>query len=99
MSTREQTKDRVTTVVALTMGVPTGEIQGDTKLFATGEELAGLGVGHSGPPGDSLDRVELVMALEEEFEIEIPDDDMTTKLETVDGIVEYLATSHNVVTA
>ena len=38
---------------------------------------------------DSLDTVELVMAFEEEFDIEIPDED-AEKLETVSDAIEYL---------
>lgn len=38
---------------------------------------------------DSLDQVELVIALEEEFGGEIPEED-TKKLETVDDIVNYI---------
>jgi len=38
---------------------------------------------------DSLDTVELVMALEEEFDIEIPDED-AEKLITVGTAVEYI---------
>jgi len=38
---------------------------------------------------DSLDTVELVMAFEEEFDIEIPDED-AEKLETVNDAIEYL---------
>ncbi len=38
---------------------------------------------------DSLDTVELVMAFEEEFSIEIPDDD-AEKLTTVGRAVDYL---------
>ncbi len=38
---------------------------------------------------DSLDVVELVMAIEEEFGIEIPDED-TEKLRTVKDAVEYI---------
>jgi acyl carrier protein len=39
---------------------------------------------------DSLDTVELVMAFEEEFDIEIPDED-AEKLTTVKSAMEYLA--------
>lgn len=38
---------------------------------------------------DSLDIVELVMAMEEEFDIEIPDED-AEKLRTVNDVVGYL---------
>ncbi|GCD09526.1 acyl carrier protein [Clostridium tagluense] len=38
---------------------------------------------------DSLDIVELIMALEEEYEIEIPDEDVE-KIATVGDVVEYI---------
>ena len=38
---------------------------------------------------DSLDTVELVMAFEEEFDIEIPDED-AEKIRTVKDVVSYL---------
>ena len=38
---------------------------------------------------DSLDIVELIMALEEEFDIEIPDSD-AEKVVTVEDVVEYI---------
>lgn len=40
---------------------------------------------------DSLDTVELVMCLEEEFEITIPDED-ADKMRTVGSAVEYIGT-------
>ena len=40
---------------------------------------------------DSLDIVELVMAMEEEFDIEIPDED-AEKLRTVQDVMSYLET-------
>jgi acyl carrier protein len=40
---------------------------------------------------DSLDLFELVMALEEEYSIEIPSDDLAD-LQTVGDVVEYLKT-------
>ncbi|MFH1097262.1 MAG: acyl carrier protein [Candidatus Desantisbacteria bacterium] len=39
---------------------------------------------------DSLDTVELVMALEEEFGIEIPDED-AEKIKTVNDVVNYVS--------
>ncbi len=38
---------------------------------------------------DSLDTVELVMALEEEFNLEIPDED-AEKIATVQDVVDYI---------
>ena len=38
---------------------------------------------------DSLDIVELIMALEEEFDIEIPDED-AEKIQTVGDVVDYI---------
>jgi acyl carrier protein len=38
---------------------------------------------------DSLDTVELVMALEEEFGIEIPDED-AEKIQTVGDVIKYI---------
>ncbi|MDQ5911257.1 MAG: acyl carrier protein [Pseudomonadota bacterium] len=40
---------------------------------------------------DSLDTVELVMALEEEFELEIPDED-AEKITTVQQAIDYIGT-------
>lgn len=44
---------------------------------------------------DSLDAVELVMALEEEFDIEIPDED-AEKIQTVNQVVKYISQKINV---
>lgn len=38
---------------------------------------------------DSLDTVELIMAFEEEFDIEIPDED-AQKIKTVKDVMEYI---------
>lgn len=43
---------------------------------------------------DSLDIVELVMAMEEEYDIEIPDED-AEKLKTVGDVVNYLKDKSN----
>lgn len=43
---------------------------------------------------DSLDIVELVMALEEEFDIEIPDND-AEKVVTVQDVVDYIKDNIN----
>ena len=38
---------------------------------------------------DSLDVVELLMAIEDEFDVEIPDDEIE-KLKTIGDVVEYI---------
>ncbi|MCL6472880.1 MAG: acyl carrier protein [Firmicutes bacterium] len=38
---------------------------------------------------DSLDIVELIMAMEEEFDIEIPDEDAAS-ISTVEDVIEYI---------
>lgn len=43
---------------------------------------------------DSLDSIELVMALEEKFSIEIPDED-SEKINTVEDVVKYIAAKTN----
>ncbi len=68
--------DRVKKIVAEQLGVKEEEIQ-DTASFV---EVLGA---------DSLDTVELVMALEEEFETEIPDEDAEA-ITTVQLAVDYI---------
>ncbi len=43
---------------------------------------------------DSLDLAEMMMALEEEFDIEIPDDD-AEKIKTVNDVVKYIKEKTN----
>ena len=43
---------------------------------------------------DSLDTVELVMALEEEFDVEIPDED-AEKIATVQNAIDYIKSHTN----
>lgn len=45
---------------------------------------------------DSLDAVELVMAIEEAFDIEIPDE-ASEKFNTVGDVLKYLETAHGFV--
>ncbi|MFQ3322451.1 MAG: acyl carrier protein [Pseudomonadales bacterium] len=68
--------DRVKKIVAEQLGVKEEDIQ-DTASFV--EDLG----------ADSLDTVELVMALEEEFETEIPDEDAEA-ITTVQLAVDYI---------
>jgi acyl carrier protein len=73
MSTIEE---RVKKIVAEQLGVKEEEITPDASFV---DDLG----------ADSLDTVELVMALEEEFETEIPDED-AEKIETIKDAVNYI---------
>lgn len=67
---------RVKKIIAEQLGVPEGDVTNE-KAF-----VADLGA-------DSLDTVELVMALEEEFECEIPDEE-AEKITTVQQAIDYV---------
>ena len=67
---------RVKKIIAEQLGVPEADVANE-KAF-----VADLGA-------DSLDTVELVMAFEEEFGIEIPDED-AEKITRVKEAVEYI---------
>jgi acyl carrier protein len=73
MSTVEQ---QVKAIVAEQLGVKAEQVVNDASFV---DDLG----------ADSLDTVELVMALEEEFEIEIPDED-AEKITRVREAVEYI---------
>ena len=72
----EAVSDRVKAIIAEQLGVKLEEVT-DTASFI--EDLG----------ADSLDTVELVMALEEEFGIEIPDED-AEKIATVRDAINYI---------
>jgi acyl carrier protein len=67
---------RVNSIVTDQLGVDKSSLSPEANL------LDDLGA-------DSLDVVELVMALEEEFSIEVPDDDVEN-IRTVGDIVQYI---------
>lgn len=69
-------EQRVKKVVAEQLGVSEAEIKNESSF-----------VGDLG--ADSLDTVELVMALEEEFECEIPDEE-AEKITTVQNAIDYV---------
>jgi len=74
----EAVADRVRSIIAEQLGVKLEEVT-DAASFI--EDLG----------ADSLDTVELVMALEEEFGIEIPDED-AEKMTTVGDAIKYIDT-------
>ncbi|MFV1978723.1 MAG: acyl carrier protein [Myxococcota bacterium] len=59
------------------------------QLGVTKEELAPRASFIDDLGADSLDIVELVMAMEEEFDIEIPDDD-AEKIQTIEDVITYV---------
>ena len=78
MSTVEQ---QVKAIVAEQLGVKAEQVVNDASFV---DDLG----------ADSLDTVELVMALEEEFEIEIPDED-AEKITTVHQAIDYINERRN----
>ena len=75
----DETKDlveKVKQIIAEQLGVDEGEV---TPSASFADDLG----------ADSLDQVELVMALEEAFGVEIPDED-AEKLRTVQDALDYI---------
>jgi acyl carrier protein len=72
----ENVDQRVKKIVAEQLGVNESEIKNESRFV---DDLG----------ADSLDTVELVMALEEEFEIEIPDEE-AEKITTVQQAIDYI---------
>ena len=75
----ENIEQRVKKIVAEQLGVSEADIKNESSFV---DDLG----------ADSLDTVELVMALEEEFECEIPDDE-AEKITTVQQAIDYV-TAH-----
>jgi acyl carrier protein len=72
----ENIEQRVKKIVAEQLGVNEADIKNESSFV---DDLG----------ADSLDTVELVMALEEEFECEIPDED-AEKITTVQQAIDYV---------
>lgn len=70
-------EEKVKQIVAEQLGVEEDQVIGDAAFM---DDLG----------ADSLDTVELVMALEEEFDIEISDED-AEKIATVQDAINYIA--------
>ena len=69
-------QERLIEIIAKQLGVDEDNVTPDASFM---EDLG----------ADSLDTVELVMALEEEFDLEIPDSD-AEKIQTVQDALNYL---------
>jgi acyl carrier protein len=77
----ENLEKRVKKIVAEQLGVNEAEVKVESAFV---DDLG----------ADSLDTVELVMALEEEFECEIPDEE-AEKITTVQQAIDYIKTHLN----
>jgi acyl carrier protein len=69
-------EDRVKDIIVDQLGVSAEQVTPEAKFV---EDLG----------ADSLDTVELVMAFEEEFDIEVPDDE-AEKLQSVGDVITYI---------
>jgi acyl carrier protein len=81
MSEEKSIKDRVQAIVVEQLGVKPEQITPEAKFI---EDLG----------ADSLDTVELVMGLEEEFGNEIPDEE-AEKLMTVGDVITFIEESQS----
>jgi acyl carrier protein len=68
--------EKVKQIIAEQLGVDEGEVTPSASFV---DDLG----------ADSLDQVELVMALEENFDVEIPDED-AEKIRTVQDAIDYI---------
>lgn len=75
-TTSLEIEQTVKKIIAEQLGVDPDKLDNDNKFV---EDLG----------ADSLDTVELVMALEEEFEQEIPDED-AEKITTIQNAIDYI---------
>jgi acyl carrier protein len=76
MPSKEETVERVHKIIADNLGVSLEEVRPDAAFI---DDLG----------ADSLDIVELVMAIEKAFDIEIPDEDAEA-ISTVQDAVDYI---------
>lgn len=76
MASAEEIEGRIKSIIVEQLGVSAEEVTPDASFI---EDLG----------ADSLDIVELIMALEEEYDIEIPDED-AEKIQTVKDVTAYV---------
>lgn len=79
--TMSEIEDKVRKIIAEQLGVKESQVVKDASFI---EDLG----------ADSLDTVELVMTLEEEFECEIPDEE-AEKIKTVGQVTDYIKSHTN----
>ena len=81
MATVAEIEEKVIQIVCEQLSVDKGELSRETSFV---NDLN----------ADSLDTVELVMALEEEFDIEIPDEE-AEKIASVENAIDYIKNHTN----
>ncbi len=74
-------EEKVKEIIVDQLGVDSKQVEGTASFI---DDLG----------ADSLDTVELVMALEEEFDVEIPDED-AEKIATVQNAIDYIKNHTN----
>lgn len=78
MASSGEIAERIKGIIVEQLGVSLEEVNPEASFI---EDLG----------ADSLDIVELIMALEEEYDIEIPDED-AEKIQTVQDVITYVET-------
>jgi acyl carrier protein len=76
MAAEKTVEQQVKEIIVEQLGVNADQVTSDAKFI---EDLG----------ADSLDTVELVMALEEKFQLDVPDEE-AEKLQTVGEVIKYI---------
>lgn len=76
MASSDEIAERIKSIIVEQLGVSLEEVTPDASFI---EDLG----------ADSLDIVELIMALEEEYDMEIPDED-AEKIQSVQDVINYV---------
>ena len=76
MANAEEIAEKVKTIIVDQLGVSADDVKPESNFI---DDLG----------ADSLDTVELVMALEEEFDLEIPDEE-SEKITTVENAIKHI---------